>query len=82
MARRNITDRTLQALKPAPAGKHRDIWDRDGFGVRVSDKGTKTFVLMARYPGSSNPTRRAIGHYPTHLPVSLGQTADNRHHPA
>jgi integrase len=65
MTRRNITDRTLQALKPAPAGKHRDIWDRDGFGVRVSDKGTKTFVLMARYPGSSNPTRRAIGHYPT-----------------
>jgi hypothetical protein len=65
MTRRNITDRALQALKPAPQGKHHDVWDRDGFGVRVSDKGTKTFVLMARYPGSSNPTRRAIGHYPT-----------------
>jgi integrase len=60
-----LTDRKLQSLKPAPAGKHYDVWDRDGFGVRISDRGTKSFVLMARYPGSSNPARRTIGHYPT-----------------
>jgi integrase len=59
-----FTDRKLQSLKPAPAGKHYDVWERDGFGVRISDKGTKSFVLMARYPGSSNPARRTIGHYP------------------
>ncbi len=38
-----------------------------GFGLHV--RGTaaapvKTFVLISRYPGSSNPTRRAIGRYP------------------
>jgi len=75
MGRRNITDRTLQSLKPAGSGKHYDVWDRDGFGVRVSDKGTKSFVLMARYPGSANPTRRAIGHYPTMSLATARQTA-------
>jgi integrase len=34
-----------------------------GFGVRVSEKGRKTFILVTRYPGSKNPTRRAIGEY-------------------
>src|SRR5262249_59354264 len=24
----------------------------------------RTFILMARYPGSNNPTRRALGSYP------------------
>ena len=36
-----------------------------GFGVRVTDKGQRTFILIARYPGSTNPTRRALGEYPT-----------------
>ena len=32
-----------------------------GLAVRVTDKGTRTYVLTTRYPGSSNPTRRALG---------------------
>ena len=58
---KRLTDRTLQALKPAKAGKRCDVMDADvrGFGVRVTDKGQRTFVLIARYPGSTNPTRRA-----------------------
>jgi integrase len=32
--------------------------------VRVSEKGQRTFILIARYPGSPNPTRRALGEYP------------------
>jgi Arm DNA-binding domain len=65
MPKRNLTDRTLKALKRAEIGKHADAWDAtvSGFGVRVSDTGRRTFVLMARYPGSRNPTRRAIGVY-------------------
>jgi integrase len=45
---------------------HFDTWDTDvhGLGVRTSKTGRRTFVLMARYPGSSNPTRRALGTYP------------------
>jgi integrase len=65
MAHKNLTDRTIKALKPAPKGKVNDNWDRGfpGFGVRVSDTGRRTFVLAARYPGSPNPTRRALGLY-------------------
>jgi integrase len=31
-----------------------------GFGVRVTDKGKKSYTLTARFPGSANPTRRTI----------------------
>ena len=63
--RKTLTDRTLKALKPAPEGKHVDYWDTmvPGLGVRVSDTGRRTFVLMTRYPGSKNPARRAMGEY-------------------
>jgi integrase len=63
MTKRNLTDRTLKAMKPAAPGKPNDIWDTtvSGFGVRVSDSGRRTFMLMSRFPGSRNPTRRAIG---------------------
>jgi integrase len=59
-----LTDRKLQSLKRQ--GKRYDVKDSDvpGFGVRVSESGARTFVLIARYPGSNNPTRRAIGEYP------------------
>ena len=65
MATKHLTDRTLKALKPAPDGKTDDYWDAGfpGFGVRVSETGRKTFVLAARYPGSENPARRALGKY-------------------
>ena len=63
--KRNLTDRTLKSLKPTKQGTHVDVWDTGfpGFGVRVLDTGRHTFVLMARYPGINNPTRRALGVY-------------------
>lgn len=63
MTNRNITDRKLKSLKPSD--KHSDTWDAvvSGLGVRMSPTGRKTFVLMTRYPGSHNPTRRALGTY-------------------
>jgi hypothetical protein len=63
--KKTLTDRALKALKPAPAGKRYAVMDAvvPGFGVRVTDLGHSSFVLIARYPGSSNPTRRAIGEY-------------------
>lgn len=65
MSKRNLTDRTLKALRATKPGTHADTWDTtvSGFGVRVSETGRRTFILMARYPGSRNPTRRAIGVY-------------------
>jgi hypothetical protein len=34
-----------------------------GLLVRVTEKGTRTFMLQSRFPGSTQPTRRAIGEY-------------------
>jgi integrase len=63
MVRRSLTDRTLKGLKPED--DHYDEWDAlvPGLGVRVSPSGRKTFVLAVRFPGSKNPTRRALGTY-------------------
>jgi integrase len=63
MPRKRLTDRTLKALKLIK--KRYDVMDTDvpGFGVRVTERGQRTFILIARYPGSFNPTRRAIGEY-------------------
>jgi integrase len=61
----NLNDRILRAL-PAPAdGKPYDIRDTvvPGLRVRVMGGGQRSFVLLRRYPGSQNATRRAIGKY-------------------
>jgi integrase len=57
VARKRLTDRTLKALKPADAGGRYEVMDADvsGLGVRVTDKGQRTFILIARYRGSKNP---------------------------
>jgi integrase len=68
--KRDFTDRFLKSIKPAAAGD-RDLY-RDaqvpGFGLRVTDKSSAenvgSFVLVARFPGSANPTARRIGDYP------------------
>lgn len=64
--RQALTDRTLKALKPAPPGGRYDIFDAvvPAMGVRVTDKGKRTFILLGRFPPSRNPTRRALGEYP------------------
>src|SRR5262245_52423535 len=65
VTKRILTDRTLKSLKPAKPGKRYDIMDGvvPGLAIRVTDSGQKTFVLVARCPGSANPTRRAIAPY-------------------
>jgi Arm DNA-binding domain len=65
----NLTDRKVRSLKrDEKRGDklgHYDIWDAlvPGLGVRTSATGRRTFVLVARYPGSRNPTRRSLGVY-------------------
>jgi integrase len=65
MPRKTLTDRSLQAMKPRADGRPYDKMDSvvPGLGVRVLGSGQRTFVLIARYPGSTNPTRRALGGY-------------------
>jgi integrase len=67
VAKRFLTDRTLKALenRPADIGKTYDVADGEvpGLYVRVMPSGTRSFVYVARYPGSTNPTRRSLGKY-------------------
>jgi integrase len=64
MPKRTLNDRIIKSCKPATSGRY-EIMDTvvPGFGIRVTDSGTKTFILVARYPGSENPTRRSLGEY-------------------
>ena len=65
MARALLTDRYVRGLqkKPAAKGAHYDVMDTvvPGLGIRVSDTGYCAFVLITRFPGQTNATRRAIG---------------------
>jgi hypothetical protein len=57
MTNRPITLRTIDAIKPSPTG---DVytWDTNlkGFGVRITPKGVKSYVLQYRVNGG--PARR------------------------
>jgi integrase len=65
MSKQVLTDRRLRSLKPAAAGKRYIEWDIivPSLGVRVTDKGTFTFVLVTRFPDSKHPTPRELGKY-------------------
>jgi integrase len=69
-AKRDFTDRFLKAVKPTAPGKRAIFFDAQipGFGIRVTERSTDeckgAFVLVTRYPGSSNPAPRRIGDYP------------------
>ena len=69
LAKRTLTNRGIDALQAAPLGKRQLVWDAliPGFAVRVTDKGAKAFVLVARFPGS-----------PTQLPGRLGELVQSR----
>jgi integrase len=63
--KKNLTDRTLKAMKPARLGKTYDVTDAQvpGLAVRVMPSGQRTFVFVGRFPGHPNPTRRRLGTY-------------------
>jgi integrase len=61
--RKNLTPTLINGLKKARKDERYQVMDAQvpGFGVRVTEKGHKTFILRIRYPGSSTPSRREIG---------------------
>jgi Arm DNA-binding domain/Phage integrase central domain len=64
--RQNLTDRFIKSLKSAPPGKRSIYIDAivPGLAVRVTDRGHKSFVLVAQYPSNyTNPVPRAPGDY-------------------
>ncbi|MGH7074020.1 MAG: tyrosine-type recombinase/integrase [Stellaceae bacterium] len=67
-----LTDRGIRALKPAPTGKRVVLWDAvmPGLAVRVTDRGTRSFVVVRRRPGARNPDWLVLGNYhPSELPL-------------
>lgn len=66
MARVTFTDKFVKAEARVPASGRVDYHDAlvPGLALRVSSKGHKSFVLVARYPNKpKHPTRRALGEY-------------------
>lgn len=63
--KKRLTDFDLRSLPPAEKGTRYEIRDNDvrGLLVRVTDRGKRTLMLQARFPGSSQPTRRELGEY-------------------
>jgi integrase len=69
IGRKRLTARTIETLRPAapnPTGKRngfRLVMDADvsGFGVKVTETGSRSYVLIKRYPGSKNPAPRQLG---------------------
>jgi integrase len=65
IAKKELTDVAIRKAKPPAAGKREIMWDGlvPGFGLRLTDKGKKTFVLVKRYGGAVQPSPRKIGEY-------------------
>jgi integrase len=62
----NLTDRSLQALRPAPGGQRTIVWDAlmPGLAVRVSGKGKRSFYAVRRRRGAKQISWVLLGHYP------------------
>src|SRR5215471_20577886 len=61
--RRVLTDKSIMSFKPASAGQRTTVYDAlvPGLAVRVTDRGHKTFILGARFPGSTYFAVRELG---------------------
>jgi integrase len=78
MTKIRLTDRGIRALKPRIEGGPLEVMDTvcGNLGVRVQGNSVhpvRTFVLIARFPGARNPTRRRLGRYPE---ITLEQARD------
>ena len=66
MLKRKLSDTYIASLKPAARGKRYDVYDEteSRLVVRVTDKGSKSLQLFARFPGRTYFERRLIGKHP------------------
>ena len=61
--RKRLTDKSIAALRRKAARYEVQDEIAPGLAVRVSERGTKSFIMIARFPGSDNPVRRTLGEY-------------------
>jgi len=60
----DLTKKAVEHAKPAAAGTRYTLWDglERGLGLRVTDKGAKTWMIVRRISGEW--TRRTLGRWP------------------
>lgn len=60
MATGKITKESVEAVDKPPAGKRNHLWDDTlkGFGVMVTDKGARSYIVQYRLWGRSSKSRR------------------------
>jgi integrase len=64
LTQKAIDNLTKRAPRPTGQGNGRAFFMDEvvrGFGVKVTETGARSYVLMKRYPGSNNPTARQLG---------------------
>ena len=69
VGRKRLTARTVETLRPAapdPTGKRngrRFVMDAEvsGLGVKVTETGSRSYVLIKRFPGFKHPAPRQLG---------------------
>jgi integrase len=69
VGRKRLTARTVETLRPAapdPTGKRngrRFVMDAEvsGLGVKVTETGSRSYVLIKRFPGFKHPAPRRLG---------------------
>src|SRR5262249_35864052 len=61
--RKRLTDKSIAALRRKASRYEVQDEIAPGLAVRASERGTKSFIMIARFPGSDNPVRRTLGEY-------------------
>jgi integrase len=61
--KKKLTSRFVASAGAAAAGKRDEYRDTEvrAFGLRVTDRGKKSYIMDLRWPGSRMPTKRTIG---------------------
>ena len=64
--RKVLTAKAVEAAKPAPKGKRVEHFDGalPGFGLRVTETGSKSWIVFYRRQVDGKQRRMTIGSYP------------------
>jgi len=75
MGRTILTDAAVRRIAPPAAGRL-EVWDAalPGFGVRITERGHRSFVLVTRLRGGK-PIRLTVGAYPALRPAVARELA-------